>query len=142
MQASAVERGRRGVLAWAAAGALALWACPALAGSYLDRAALLVSQANRDTEFLRRRLSDRELARVIHELCEARSRSAAAMMVPKEVAQAHPHLLLVLEHHERAADAAAAGKTERFLVERGKAIEEEQILRSVLRQLGWSLPDA
>ena len=47
-----------------------------------------------------------------------------------------------LEHHERAADAATQGKAERFLVERAKAIEEEQILRSVLRQLGWSLPEA
>ena len=137
-----VDRGRRALVAFGAGAALFAWTARALAGSYLDRSALLLAQANRDTEFLRRRLNDRELARVVHELCEARGKSAAAMMVPKEVAQAHPHLLLVLEHHERASDAAAAGKAERFLVERVKAMEEEQILRSVLRQLGWALPEA
>jgi hypothetical protein len=142
MRARTLDRRRRALLGWAGGAALWLWSGRALAGSYLDRAALLVAQANRDTEFLRRRLSDRELARLIHELCEARTKSAASMLVPKEVAQAHPHLLLLLEHHERGADAAVAGKAERFLVERAKAIEEEQIFRSVLRQLGWSLPDA
>jgi hypothetical protein len=121
--------------------ALSLWSHRAFAGSYLDRAGLLIAQANRETEFLRRRIMDAELARMVHELAAARLKSAGGMLVPKEVAQAHPHLLLALEHHERAADAAAQGKAERFLVERERAIDEEQVLRSVLRQLGWSLPN-
>jgi hypothetical protein len=113
----------------------------AWAGSYLNRAALLVTQASHDTAYLHARVYDRELAQVVHTVALARVEAASSMLVPKEVAQAHPHLLLVLENHERAADAAREGHVQRFLVYQVKAREEEQTLRGVLKQLGWTLPD-
>jgi len=113
----------------------------AWAGSYLNRAALLVTQAARDSEYLHRRVYDKELAFVVQKLAAARVEAAGAMHVPKEVAQAHPHLLLVLENHERAADAAKDGQVQRFIVYQVRAREEEQTLRGVLKQLGWELPD-
>jgi hypothetical protein len=112
----------------------------AWAGSYLDRTALLINEAHRASSFLRTRSTDRELARVVHQAAEARLEAAQRMSVPKEVVLAHPHVLIVLEHHERAAFAAAEGDTQRFLIQELKADEEERVLRSVLEQLGWPLP--
>ncbi len=116
-------------------------AAPALAGSYLDRLSLLIGQANHDSEYLRARLSDRELARVIHAMADARVKTAGSMTVPKEIAQAHPHLLLVLENHERAAEAAKDGNAQRFLIYHQRARDEERVLRGVLKQLGFPLPE-
>jgi hypothetical protein len=121
----------------AAAGVL--YAFPAWAGSYLDRAALLVAQASSDADYLRSRLSDRELARIVHAMAEARVTAATGMAVPKEVAQAHPHLLLVLENYERAAEAAKDGASQRFLIYQQRARDEERVLRGVLKQLGFPL---
>jgi hypothetical protein len=132
---------RRTLLGFVGA-ALLLAAAPARAGSYLDRAALLVSQASREADYLRAHLSDLELARVVQRVAAARLKAASKMQVPKEVAQAHPHLLLVLENYERAAAAAADGKTQRFLILQQRARDEERTLRGVLKQLGWSLPEA
>lgn len=123
-------------------GALLLCAAPALAGSYLDRTALLVRQASRDADYLRARLSDLELASVVHRVAKARLEAASKMQVPKEVAQAHPHLLLVLENYERAAFAATERRTQRFLILQQRARDEERTLRGILKQLGWSLPEA
>lgn len=132
---------RRHALASLLSFALLFTALPAFAGSYLDRLALLVNQANHDSDYLRARLSDRELGRVIHTMAEARVKAAGAMVVPKEIAQAHPHLLLVLENHERAAEAAKDGNAQRFLVYQQRARDEERVLRGVLKQLGFPLPD-
>ncbi len=115
---------------------------PALAGSYLDRVALLLHQAGRDSDYLRERLSDKELAEVIHQLAAARVSAATKMQVPKEVALAHPHVLLVLENYERAADAAVSGQAQRFLTYHLRAREELRVLLGVLKQLGWELPKA
>ncbi|MBK7578791.1 MAG: hypothetical protein IPI67_01180 [Myxococcales bacterium] len=112
---------------------------PAFAGSYLDRLALLIEQAAHDSDYLRGRLSDKELARVIHTVAEARVKAASSMIVPKEAALAHPHLLLVLENHERAAEAAQDGNAQRFLVYQQRARDEERVLRGVLKQLGFPL---
>ncbi len=113
---------------------------PARAGSYLDRAWLLITQATRSNEFLRKRLYDRELARLVSRVAESRLQAAKDTLVPKEVVLAHPHLLLMLEHYERAASAAADGETTRYFELERLALEEEQLFRGVLRQLGWSLP--
>jgi hypothetical protein len=112
----------------------------AWAGSYLDRAALLLSEADHATFTLRSHLADKEFARLVHEVSLARLQAASHMQVPKEIAQAHPHLLLVLENCERASDAARLGDSQRFLFFLQKATEEERILRSVVEQLGWALP--
>lgn len=130
---------RRGFLALLALLACVLSSPEAWAGSYLDRMSLLLSQANNDSDYLRARLSDKELARVIHSVAEARAKAASTMAVPKEVAQAHPHLLLVLENHERAAEAAEQGDAQRFLVYQQRARDEERVLRGVLKQLGFPL---
>jgi hypothetical protein len=134
------SRCRRRIVLTAALSCLAV-ALPAWAGSYLNRCALLLSQAGRDAEAVRVRLSDRELARVAHELATTRVRAASRMRVPPEVAQAHPHLLLVLENYERALAAAAEGEPPRFFVYLERARGEERTFHSVLKQLGWTLPE-
>jgi hypothetical protein len=113
----------------------------AFAGSYLDRAALLVAEANRASEFLGKRLYDRELAQVVHKGALARVEIASKMMVPAEVVQAHPHLLLVLGQHERAANGAVEKVAKDFLRFLSQARDEERVLRAVLKQLGWELPE-
>jgi hypothetical protein len=113
----------------------------AQAGSYLNRAAMLVIQASRESEYLRGRVNDKDLAELVRQVAVARLEAASRMNVPKEVVQAHPHLLLTLENYERSADAAVQGHNDRFLVYQQRARDEEVILRGVLRQLGWALPD-
>jgi hypothetical protein len=131
----------RRALCFAAALAVSLfWAPKVFAGSYLDRAALLIAQAAHETDYLRTHLSDRELARVVDRVARARLRAAQEMEIPKEVAAAHPHLLLVLEAYERAVAAVVEGQTGRFLEYQQRARDEEGILRGVLKELGWTLP--
>lgn len=136
--------GRRRVLgtllAATAGGALLLWSAPGHAGTYLTSAAMLVSSARRESEVLRKRLHDKELARLVHKLAEARLKTASTMHVPPEVAQAHPHLVLVLEAYERAAEVATKAEYQRFLVFLSRAREEEENFRAILKQLGWELP--
>jgi len=112
----------------------------ALGGTYMDRATLLINEARRSSQFLRQRSHDKELARIVHHVAVARLEAAQKMSVPKEVVLAHPHVLIVLEHHERAAAAAEEGDVQKFLVHELKADEEERVLRSVFEQHGWPLP--
>jgi hypothetical protein len=117
-----------------------LLAAPAFAGSYLNRAALLIGQGRREGEFLRAHFADKELAHTVHRMATARVEAASTMMVPKEVVQAHPHLLLVFENYERAADACKNSQVERFIVFLQRALDEERTFRAVLKQFGWDLP--
>jgi hypothetical protein len=117
------------------------WAAVAWAGTYLDRAGILVRQARSEADYLEHRLSDRELAQLIHRMTVARLSAARDMSIPKEVTQAHPHLLLMLENCERAADAAETGANQRFIVYQRRARDEEQIFRSIMRQFGFPLED-
>jgi hypothetical protein len=112
----------------------------ARAGSYLNRAQLLLIQGRSESDFLRARFADEELSRIVLKLARARVDAARTMLVPKEVVQAHPHLLLVFENYERAADAAVARQAERFLVYCQRARDEERTFRAVLKQLGWEVP--
>jgi hypothetical protein len=114
----------------------------AWAGTYLNRAVVLLIGALREASYLRARVSDRELAGVIHKLAQARLAAATAMTVPKEVGQAHPHLLLVLESYEQATDAATRGELDRFTTYYQRAQDEERTFRAVLKSLGWVLPDS
>jgi len=118
-----------------------LFVARAEAGSYLTRAVMLVVQASRESQYLRGRVNDKDLAALVHQVAVARLEAASRMNVPKEVVQAHPHLLLCLENYERSADAAVQGHADRFLVYQQRARDEEGILRGVLKQLGWALPD-
>jgi hypothetical protein len=130
------RRAALGVLAWAL-----LPASPAWGGTYLNRAALLISGALREGAYLRARFSDRELARVTHRMAQARLDAAREMAVPKEVVLVHPHLLLVLVSFVQAAEAATRGDVEAFLQFHQKALDEERTFRTVLKQHGWVLPD-
>jgi len=132
---------RRYFLALAALAVSLTVAASALAGSYLSRAAVLLEAAELEGSALRQRLHDKDLARLTHRLATARVQSAREMPVPKEVVRAHPHLLLVLEAYERAADAALRGADEAFLVALARAREERRTFEAVLAQLGWTLKD-
>jgi hypothetical protein len=135
---------RRATLKWAAGvgllSALALRATPAFAGSYLSRAALLLDGAELEARKLRARFFDKELARLTHRLALGRTKAAGEMLVPDEVKRAHPHLLLVMESYERAAEAAVRGEQSEFLVALERAREETTIFVAVLKQDGWELP--
>ena len=104
-------------------------------------AALLLVQGSHEGDYLRGHIGDKELADLIHKLANARLEAAKGMLVPKEVVQAHPHLLLVLENYERAADAATRGEAEKFLVYQQRARDEDRTFRGVLKQFGYALPE-
>ena len=120
---------------------LLLAAAPAFAGSYLNRSGFLIRQATQEGDYLRAHFADRELALVVHKLAITRLEAASKMEIPKEVVQAHPHLLLMLENFERSAEAATEGKAERFMVYQQRARDEERTFRGVLKQLGFVLPE-
>lgn len=131
---------RRRALQLACVSFIGAFANGAWAGSYLDRASLLVFQANAELSYMRRKLYDRELARLIHQLSVARLRAGREMLVPEEVTQAHPHLLLFLENCERAAGHATDKRDKAFLKFLELARSEERLFRGILKQLGWELP--
>jgi hypothetical protein len=131
---------RRHFLAFLLALCVGLSATLAFSGSYLFRTAVLVSAADRECTIMRRRLFDKELAKVLHRVALERVAAARAMEVPPEVKKAHPHCLLVLEAFERAMDSAERGDPEAFVVSEARARAELSTLRSVLREDGWELP--
>ncbi|HEX4476301.1 MAG TPA: hypothetical protein VH142_14545 [Polyangiaceae bacterium] len=113
----------------------------AFAGTYLDQIGVLVREAKSEMDYLENRLNDKDLAELIHAMTIARVAAARDMLVPKEVAEAHPHMLLMLENCERAADAAVVKATDKFIVYQHRSRDEEQIFRSIMRQLGFPLED-
>jgi len=123
----------------AAAAAFAV-APQAWAGSYLDRAALLLESSRRDADALRARMTDKELARVVQAVADARQAAASNMDVPAAVAKAHPHLLLALKKVERAAQAAIDGTFRLVLEHLDASRREETIFRAALKELGHPLP--
>jgi hypothetical protein len=133
---------RRFVLAAPLLAAAALTAAsPAWAGSYLDRAALLLDEARREGDMLQPRTSDKEMVLIILALAEARAKVGRKMEVPAAVIRAHPHLLLVLENYERAADAASEGNFKKFMEHLTVARDEERTFRALVAELGYALPD-
>ncbi|RYE92072.1 MAG: hypothetical protein EOO75_07490 [Myxococcales bacterium] len=120
--------------------ALLLLARDAHAGSYLDRAAILLDASRRSNDWLQAHLTDRELATVLHDEAEARLKAARKMQVPKEIVAAHPHLLLSLENAERAAAVASTGDIEGFLRFVRQCRDEEGLFKALLTQLKLQLP--
>ncbi|AKT42286.1 hypothetical protein [Chondromyces crocatus] len=114
---------------------------PAWAGSYLDRASLLLDEARREGDLLQPRTHDRELLLLIQALAEARVKAARKMECPASVAKAHPHLLLVLENSERAVDAAAQGNFKKFMEHLLAARNEDRAFRAMIAQMGYTLPE-
>ena len=121
--------------------AIVVFGAVAWAGSYLDRAALLVTGARQTNEWVLGHLGDKELAMVAETIADARVKAARNMLVPKDVAPVHPHLLLMLENSERAAAAAADGDPEKFLHHLRTARDEEAAFKSLLSLQHLSLPD-
>lgn len=132
---------RRAFLAATSGAALALWAPPAHAGSYLNRAALLLDQTRREGDMLQPRTHDKELCTLVAKLAATRVEVARKMEVPAKVGKAHPHLLLVLENAERGAAAALAGDFKKFVQHLFSAREEDRTFRAVLGELGFTLPE-
>ena len=110
------------------------------AGSYLDRSALLLDASRAERDMVRPRVQDKELVELAHQIASVRSVSASRMQVPKEVADAHPHLLLVLENTERAFAAALQRNYERFAELIGRARAEDHTFRAIITRLGYTLP--
>jgi hypothetical protein len=106
----------------------------------VDRAGLSIAETRRADGFLGKRLDDRELARLVERAAKGRLQAAKKTSVPQPLELAQPHLLLMLDHCERAASAAALGEPARHARHTGACRVEEELFRSVLRQLGWSLP--
>jgi hypothetical protein len=117
------------------------WVLPAWAGSYLDRAALMLDHARAEGDMLQPRTFDKELVIVVKAMAETRARVARKMEVPAVVAKAHPHLLLVLENYERAAVAAGDGNFKKFVEHVYAARDEERNFRAILKELGYTLPN-
>jgi hypothetical protein len=113
----------------------------ARAGSYLDRAAIMLDEARKEGDILLPRTMDKELILVLKSVTEARAKAGRKMEVPAAVAKAHPHLLLVFENYERAVDYAGEGNFKKFVEHLNTAREEELTFRAVLKELGYSLPD-
>ncbi len=132
---------RRHFLAAGLAAPIVWWGRDAFAGSYLDRAALLLNGARAERDMAVKRYQDKELLRVAHEVAKARAASARQMDVPKVVAPAHPHLLLVLENSERGLAAALEGEHQRFLQHILRARSEDRTFRALVKKMGYTLPD-
>lgn len=113
----------------------------AVAGSYLDRAALMLGEAHHEGDILLPRTFDKELILVLKAVTEARARAGRKMEVPAAVAKAHPHLLLVLENYERAVDFAGEGNFKKFVEHLNTARDEELTFKAVLKELGYALPE-
>jgi hypothetical protein len=114
---------------------------PAWAGSYLDRAALLLDESRREGDMLQPRTNDKEMVLIVKALAEARAKVGRTMEVPASVAKAHPHLLLVLENSERAADAASEGNFKKFMEHLTVARDEDRTFRALIAELGYALPE-
>jgi len=112
----------------------------AFAGSYLNRAALLLDTSRAERDMVRPRSRDRELVRLVHGIARARAQHARDMDVPKAVGDAHPHLLLVLENCERAYAAALEGSFEKFVEHIVRARAEDHTYRAIIAKLGYTLP--
>lgn len=117
------------------------WARAAQAGTYLDTAALLLDETRRSTAFLQYHLTDTKLVEIAHLLSEARVKCGRAVVVPKEVDKAHPHLLLALEASERAIAAALEGEPTRFIRLALQARDEERTFRALLNEQKFTLPE-
>ena len=110
-------------------------------GSYLDRAALMLDEARREGDMLQPRTFDKEMVLVVKTLAEARAKVGRKMEVPAAVVRAHPHLLLVLENCERAADAAEEGNFKKFMEHLNTARDEEKTFRALISELGYTFPE-
>lgn len=128
-------------IAFALVVAAMLDAGSALAGTYLDSAALLLDESRRSAEFVQSHLGDVQLTTLAHGLAEARVKAGREVAVPEDVSKAHPHFLLALEAFERALAAAQDREIKKFFQLLVEARREEQAFRALLAQQHLNLPD-
>ena len=133
-------RRRREILALVGASPLLLLSREGWAGSYLNRAALLLEESRLERDMVLPRPRDKELIGMVHSLAAARAQAAHDMEVPKTVREAHPHLLLVLEDSERGYAAALDDHHSRFVDFIFRARKEDATFRALIRTLGYTLP--
>jgi hypothetical protein len=113
----------------------------ARAGSYLDRAALLLDGTRKECDLLQPRMADKELVRIVSAMAAARVDVAEKMEVPAAVGKAHPHLLLVLTNADAALRAARDGDFKKFMEHLTAARNEDRSFRAVLKELGYVVRD-
>lgn len=121
--------------------AVALIASPAWAGPYLNTSAMLLDENFAAGRWVRANLGDKDLARAAHKMAQARIDVASRMVVPTEVREAHPHLLLSLAAMEQAMDAAAQGQISNFIRQLQSSSGEAKTFKAVLKGAGFSLPE-
>lgn len=131
---------RRVFLGAAAAAALALATRGAVAGSYLDRASLMLEEGKKEIGMVKTHSGDKELLLVAKTMTEARLKVARKMNVPAKVVDAHPHLMLVLENQDRALEALGQGNTKKYAECLINATDEERTFRNLIKDAGYSLP--
>ena len=119
---------------------LLLWSPNAEAGSYLDRAALLLEGARAERDSAKAHPTDRDLIELVHAVARARTEAARGMHVPKAIESAHPHLLLVMENTERAFAAALDGNMTKFAEYVERARTEDRTFRVLVTKMGYTLP--
>ena len=119
---------------------LVLSAPAARAGSYLDRAALLLEAARAERDSAKAHPQDRELLEMVHAVAQARSAAARAMNVPKAIESGHPHLLLSIENTERAFAAALEGRFDKFAEFIERARTEDRTFRALVAKMGYTIP--
>ena len=118
-----------------------LFALPAWAGPYLNTSTMLLNESAVAGRWVRANLGDKDLARNAHKMAQARLDVASKMVVPEEVREAHPHLLLALAAMERAMEAATQGEVSNFVRQLQTSSGEAKTFKAVLKGLGFSLPD-
>lgn len=125
-----------------AAAVLVLVVAPrAWAGPYLNTSALLLAESFSAGAFVRANLNDRDLARNVLRVAQARSDAASRMVVPDQVKDAHPHLLLSLGNMERAIEAVTRGEISTFTRLFHTAEGEAGTFRAILAGQGFKLPE-
>jgi hypothetical protein len=131
---------RRHFAALLASAPIALLGRDAWAGSYLNRAALLLGGSRAERDMALPRFQDKDLLRMLFGIARGRTDAARDMEVPKAVISAHPHLLLVLENCERAYAVAIEGSHEKFVGHILRARTEDKTFRAIIDKLGYTLP--
>ena len=81
---------RRHCLALGVTAVASFIAPSAWAGSYLNRAALMLDGAAAERDMVLPRSNDKELVRLVHAIARARADASRVMKVPRIVAGAHP----------------------------------------------------
>ena len=118
-----------------------LFSFPCWAGPYLNTSTMLLVESDHAGRWVRTNLGDKELAKNAQKMAQARLDVASTMVVPPEVREAHPHLLLALAAMERAMQAAIDGRISDFIRQIQTSSGEAKTFQAVLQAAGFTLPN-